>query len=159
MPLSAAPAARRRAAGFTLVEMLVSLVITSVGLLGIAKMSIGTVQANNSAFMRSQATALVQQIIDNMRANRTAATSGDYIIAVGASAGGTGIASYDLSTWKALLAKELPSGDGSVSTAAVNNPLTGQAETVATVQVQWDDSVAEQTPDASPTTVTVETML
>lgn len=148
--------------GFTLVELLVALVILSVGLLGVAKLSLGTVQANDSAYMRSQATALVQQIIDNMRANQPAAAAGSYNIALGASPAVTDIPTYDLSTWKTLLAQQLPGGDGSVTAVAEANPLTGQNETVATITVQWDDSVAEASfgvPAGGAMTVTVETML
>jgi type IV pilus assembly protein PilV len=168
MPLSASPNARpvasRRAAGFTLVEMLVSLVISSVGLLGVAKLALGTVQANDSAFMRTEATALVQQIIDNMRANQPEATLGKYTVAMGVSPVGSDIASYDLSTWQTLLGQELPGGAGAVTTSAQTNPLTGQAETRAKVQVQWNDNVAETSfgvPEGSTTamTITVETLL
>ncbi|HEX4052529.1 MAG TPA: type IV pilus modification protein PilV [Steroidobacteraceae bacterium] len=158
------PAARRRARGFTLVEMLVSLVITSVGLLGVAKLALGTVQSNDSAFMRTQATALMQQIIDDMRANQPEAALGKYTVAMGVSPVGSDIASYDLSTWQATLGQQLPGGAGAVTTAAVTNPLTGQAETVATVQVEWNDSVAQTSFGASasagtPMTITVETLL
>jgi type IV pilus assembly protein PilV len=160
--LSALPAARRRTAGFTLVEMLVSLVITSVGLLGVAKLALGTVQANDSAFMRTQANVLVQQIIDNMRANQPEAALGKYAVAMGVSPVGSDIASYDVSTWQTLLAQELPGGAGAVTTSAQTNPLTGQAETVAEVQVQWNDDVAKTSFGASagvPMTITVETLL
>jgi type IV pilus assembly protein PilV len=165
MPLSASlnarPVAHRRVAGFTLVEMLVSLVITSVGLLGVAKLALGTVQANDSAFMRTQATALVQQIIDDMRANQPEAAGGKYTVAMGVSPVGSDIASYDLSTWQTLLAQALPKGAGAVTTSAQTNPLTGQAEIVATVQVEWNDSVAEKSFGAAEgdMTITVETLL
>ncbi|HEY7930337.1 MAG TPA: type IV pilus modification protein PilV [Steroidobacteraceae bacterium] len=153
---------RRRAGGFTLVEMLVSLVITSVGLLGVAKLALGTVQANDSALMRSQATVLMQQIIENMRANRTLALSGSYDIAIGVSPAGAGVPAADLATWKGLLQSELPTGDGSVTTTQEINPATGGLETVATVTVQWDDSVAERSFGAAAggnQALTAETML
>lgn len=153
---------RRRTAGFTLVEMLVSLVITSVGLLGVAKLALGTVQANDSALMRSQATVLMQQIIENMRANRTlAVTTSNYNIAVGVTPAGSGIAVTDLAAWKAALAAELPSGDGSVTITQETNPATGGFENVAVVTVQWDDSVAETSFGAAAgiQSISAETML
>jgi len=154
--------ARRRAAGFTLVEMLVSLVITSVGLLGVAKLALGTVQANDSALMRSQATALMQQIIENMRANDTLAQAGEYNVAIGVTPAGSGIPATDLVAWKTLLQSALPDGDGSVTTAQEINPATGSDETVATVTVQWNDSVAQQSfgvPAGGTMVVSAETML
>lgn len=152
----------RRVAGFTLVEMLVSLVITSVGLLGVAKLALGTVQANDSALMRSQATVLMQQIIENMRANRDLALAGNYNIALGATPAGSGIAVTDLAAWKDAMQAQLPSGQGSVTTTQETNPATGGFETVAIVTVQWDDSVAQATfgvPAGGNQVISAETML
>ena len=162
----------RPATGFTLIELLVALVILSVGLLGVAKLSLGSVQSNDSALMRSQATALVQQVIDDMRANQPQAAAGAYNIAIGASAGPapacytsacgtTSVVTYDLAKWKSLLVNELPNGDGSILTATETNPLTGGTETTATITVQWNDSVAMQSfgDTAGVKTLTVETML
>ncbi len=58
-----------RARGFTLVEVLVSLVILSIGLLGIAKLMLFSSHSNDSAYLRSQATDLAYEILDYMRAN------------------------------------------------------------------------------------------
>jgi type IV pilus assembly protein PilV len=159
------PASSHRAhcavSGFTLVEMLVTLVIVSIGMLGIAKLTLGTVQANDSALMRSEATVLLQQVIENMRANDALAQQGQYDIALGATPAVTSIPTQDLNTWKTMLQSALPSGDGSIVTAAGINPQTGGNEYVATVTVQWDDSVAEQAFGAAAgvQTLSVETML
>jgi type IV pilus assembly protein PilV len=169
----------RRSRGFTLIELLVALVILSVGLLGVAKLSLGTVQSNDSALMRSQATALVQQVVDDMRANQPQAAAGAYTIGLGAFAtpapacyaaacGAASVVTYDLAKWKALLGSALPAGDGSITTATETNPLTGGTETTATITVQWDDSVASQTFGGGGSTcpaggntkcLTVETLL
>jgi type IV pilus assembly protein PilV len=171
MPVKAL-SAPRRIAGFTLLEMLVSMVVLSVGLLGVAKLSLGTVQSNDSAFMRSQATALIQQILDSMRANQPQAAAGAYNIGIGTSPGSapacfntncgtTSIVTYDLAKWKGRLTSNLPSGDGSINVATATNPLTGGTETTATVTVQWNDSVAMQSFGAGAGTkiLTVETLL
>jgi type IV pilus assembly protein PilV len=170
----------RTTAGFTLVEVLVALVILSIGLLGIARMSLSTVQANGSAFMRSQATELIQQIVDNMHANQPQAelvgANQGYNIAFGVNpgaaancfAGGcsaTQIATYDLSQWKTQLAASLPNGDGQIVVVAAANPATGSLEYTATVSVQWNDSVAQwafgipSTTVPAPMSITVETLL
>jgi type IV pilus assembly protein PilV len=163
---------KQSAAGFTLLELLIALVILSVGLLGVAKLSLSTVQSNDSALMRSTATALTQQIIDDMRANQTQALAGAYNIVVGASpgaapacvnvsCGSTSIVTYDLAEWKSLLTSSLPAGDGSVSVATELNPYTGSNETTATVTVRWNDSVAMQSfgDVAGTKSLTVETLL
>jgi type IV pilus assembly protein PilV len=48
--------------GFTLVEVLVTLLVLSIGLLGIAKLLLVSSRANDSAYMRTQATALAYSL-------------------------------------------------------------------------------------------------
>jgi type IV pilus assembly protein PilV len=166
---------KTQAAGFSLIELMVALVVLSIGLLGIAKMSLGSVQSNGSAFMRSQATALVQQVMDDMRANQLTAINGSYNIALGANPGApancvtavcgpTQIATYDLARWFNQLAILLPAGVGSVNVVQGVSPATGGPEYTAVVVVRWNDSVAQTTfangtaPPANMT-VTMETLL
>ena len=141
--------------GFTLVEVMVAMMVLSIGLLGIAKLAFSSVQSNSSAYMRTQAAELTQEIFDAMRANRNQAALGAYNVAIGAFPGaGTNcsqavctdvlMAAYDVSIWKARLATAFPGGDGSVVTALVANP-NGNQELTAVVTVQWNDTVAQQT--------------
>lgn len=142
-----------RSAGFSLLEVLIALVILSVGLLGIAAMLSTTVKSNDSAYMRSQATALAYNIIDRMRANANAAQNGSYDIALGTAAPGSStvcngsgancsassLADFDLSQWKQALASSangLPGGDGSIAVNSVGGVFS------VTVTVQWNDSRA-----------------
>lgn len=55
--------------GLTLVEALITLLVMTIGLLGIAAMQVIGVQENASAFRHSQATWLVYDMADRMRAN------------------------------------------------------------------------------------------
>ena len=52
----------RRAAGFTLIEVLVALVVMSVGLLGLALLQQNAVAFNRDAYLASQATVLAYDI-------------------------------------------------------------------------------------------------
>src|SRR5580692_3398722 len=70
--------------GFTLIEVLVSLVVLSIGLLGMAKLVLVSSHANDSAYLRSQATALAYEILDKMRANPAGAIAGNYNTAINA---------------------------------------------------------------------------
>jgi type IV pilus assembly protein PilV len=176
-----ASAGRRRdtancAAGFTIVEVLVSLVILSIGLLGIGKLVLFSAHANDSAYLRSQATQLAYEILDNMRANPTAAAAGNYNTVLGAAATDPGfscqsspcttasnLALYDVYRWKTRLAAgagggALPSGQGSVT-------VSGTTPIMATIVVQWDDSAAQTifggtaVGTAAPMSITLETAL
>ncbi len=59
-----------REQGFTLIEVLIATLVLTVGLLGIAAMQMVSFQTNQSAYMRSQATFLAQDILDRIRANQ-----------------------------------------------------------------------------------------
>ena len=60
---------RSRQSGFSLLEVLIAIVVTSIGLLGLAAMQATGLRNNHSAYHRSQATVLAYDIADRMRAN------------------------------------------------------------------------------------------
>jgi len=138
--------------GFTLIEILVTLVVLSIGLLGLAGLQLNGLKSNHSAYLRSQATILTLDIADRMRANRISAITSAYDIALGvvpasATCEGTGascstatLASADLSEWKGLLDDSLPQGDGSISRTGMGG------NTMVTIIVQWDDSKGQEDP-------------
>jgi type IV pilus assembly protein PilV len=53
----------------TLVEVLVTLVLISVGLLGVAALQLTTLKNNQESYVRSQAAMLAADILDRMRSN------------------------------------------------------------------------------------------
>jgi type IV pilus assembly protein PilV len=124
-----------RAAGFSLLEVLVSLFLFSVGLLGLVALQITSIKNSHSAGHRAQANLLAYDIADRMRANPGAASSGDYDLEFeedpteDASA-----ASEDLAAWRGSLATMLPAGSGQIDTEAVDG------STAVTIEVRWDDS-------------------
>src|SRR5690606_35627926 len=59
----------RRPRGFTLLEVLIALLIFSLGLLGLAGLMVVSVKTNQSAYLRTQASFLAQSMADRMRAN------------------------------------------------------------------------------------------
>ncbi|MGD8641726.1 MAG: type IV pilus modification protein PilV [Gammaproteobacteria bacterium] len=65
--------------GFTIVEVLVSIIIFSIGLIGIARLQVVSKQSNYDAVQRVTATTIAEEIIAKMRANTTqlAAYSGN----------------------------------------------------------------------------------
>lgn len=128
--------ARRHCAGVTLIESLIALLILSIGILGLATLQTASMNFNNGANQRTQATMLAYDMVDRLRANRQAAIAGAYIIAVQDPAPacaapnvvGT-VAQQDISTWRSALACRLPSGTGSI-TRNVNE---------FTVTVRWGE--------------------
>lgn len=117
--------------GFTLLEVLVAIVVLSIGLLGLAGLMASSLKNSHSAYQRTQATWLAYDALDRMRANRQVALAGGYNLALGAAPGGSDLAAGDLSEWDTALADTLPAGDGSIAVAA------GGAVKVI---VQWNDT-------------------
>ncbi len=68
----------RRPSGFTLIEILVTLVILSIGLLGLAGLQIGGLRANMDSEQQSKATMMADDIIERMRANPLGIVAGSY---------------------------------------------------------------------------------
>lgn len=121
-----------RSRGFTLIEVLIAVLVLSIGLLGLAALQATGMKNNHSAHLQSQAIVAAYDIVDRMRANRSAALNNEYDINLGGSITSSGIAQADLTQWKNQIAATLPSGDGSVD-------YNGG---VITVVIQWDDSRA-----------------
>lgn len=122
--------------GVTLIEVLVTVVIMSIGLLGLAGMHFHGLKNNQSSYFRSQATILAYTILDSMRANKTSALNEEYDASLTdtVTSGGT-VAKSDLVDWRNKLQSALPAGTGSIDCT--------KATAVCKVVVQWDDSVGE----------------
>ena len=142
-----AAAERRTSGGFTLVEVLVTLVILSVGLLGIAALHTASLRNNLDSALRSQASALAADIADRMRANRNAALAPDlaYNLALGDATptlvGTPTLAQRDLNAWRTLLAQVLPAGTGAV--------LVDPATDICLITVQWGERGRQGEGDGS----------
>lgn len=124
------PRPGKKQCGFTLLEVLVTIVVLSLGLLGYAGLQMASLKNSASAYQRSQATILAYDIIDRMRVNRDQALAGNYNTAVGAPGGGAGVAGDDLTDWKDLLDNALPGGDGAIVVDFTGNVL---------IQIVWTD--------------------
>lgn len=92
--------------GFTLLEVMIALVIFSIGLLGLAGLQGLTVKSNQIAFSRTVATQLAYDLADRIRNNKTAnyavtipATAPTSCVTSSASCSPSELANYDLYEW------------------------------------------------------------
>ena len=66
--------AKRTQQGFNLLEILVSLLVLSIGLLGLVGMQAAAQQAEMESYQRAQAMVLLGDVVDRINTNRKAAT-------------------------------------------------------------------------------------
>jgi len=103
--------------GASLIEVMVAFLILAIGLLGLAMLQGKSLRMNTDAYLRSQATLIANELMENMRANPT----GNYnnVSAKPAPCGGcTGVAKAtndDLIRWFDAQAALLPSSTASIS--------------------------------------------
>lgn len=131
-------ASQRRSRGFSLIEVLVALIVLSVGLLGIAKMEALALASNGVAGRRALAAIEAASLADSMHVNRTywgSAASGasititgnqvtaglpvspapDCTQSTGAACIAPNLASYDLNQWAGALYSLLPADTATVT--------------------------------------------
>jgi type IV pilus assembly protein PilV len=131
-----------RQSGFSLFEVLITMVVSLVGLMSLAALQAAGIRSNQSAYQGSQATVLAYDIADKMRANTGSINNylTSYMTPDAASAqagcnttGGctaAELAENDLFDWHADLVSALPSATGTIT-------LDGA---IYTVSVNWDDN-------------------
>ena len=119
----------RRELGFSLIEVLVSIVVLSFGLLGMVGMQAAALQSNREARLQSTGVVLARELADMIRGNKAigilqtsnpylvsdqsplAATTESYCLNVAATSGcttATEIASAEMTEWLARVDAELP---------------------------------------------------
>ena len=107
--------------GFSLLEVLVSILILSIGLTGVALLQAKSIRYNHLAYLRSISVSQAENMIERIKSNETAFNSGFYDNAQGIPANPTCVtcteaemAQKDLYYWNTMNAILLPSGQGSV---------------------------------------------
>lgn len=154
----------QRATGTTLIEVLITVFVVAIGLLGVAGLQAKAVSNSSDSIMYSRAAFLASDIIERMRNNvrgvrnqnyrRTtiggaALTAAKDCTAALAVCSESELASFDMYQWLQLRVRsssELPEGDALVTSAdwapTRNTNIRGPAETVeaattVTVRLRW----------------------
>lgn len=125
--------------GFSLLEVLITLVILAIGLLGLAGLQAAGLKNNFSAYHRTQATQLAYDMADKMRSNISAISayptsnpsSASSQLGCLSSCSSSQMAQNDLYEWNQKLEAELPLGRGTI---------LSPASEIYTISIQWDDN-------------------
>jgi type IV pilus assembly protein PilV len=109
-----------KARGFTLIEVLIALIIMSVGMLGIAGLYVHSMQAGRTSMFRHHAVTLAGDVADRIRANPRAgavyalAGADNNCIAAGVDCTPDEMAANDIFLWDQQAVDSLPNGDVAV---------------------------------------------
>jgi len=118
--------------GFTMIEVLISLLILTLGLLGLAGMQAVAQRAELESYQRAQALVLLQDMVDRVNANRKVAGCYAFTPSAGTVYAGTG-ASAPTCTAAFGTAQQRAQADADM--LAWHNLLTGAAESLNASQV------------------------
>ena len=130
---------RHGQSGMTLVEILVAIVVLSVGLLGLAGLQLKGLQVNQGSTFRWQAAMLAQDMADRIRADRAGATNGNYtqhLLAGSTPSSTSASAQTELQDWWARV-QMLPGANATISAPA------GPNNNQVTITVGWLDTRAQ----------------
>jgi type IV pilus assembly protein PilV len=116
-------------AGFSMLEMLIALLILSIGLLGVATLQTRGQQFNQVGYLRTQATFLAYDIMDRIRINPGRNNPNSYQLSFKSGSGVSydsscdgddkncspdSLQNYDLNNWLKLVKDILPQGDAEI---------------------------------------------
>ena len=140
-------------AGTTLIEVLVAVAVTSVGLLGMAGLMIASAKVNHDAYLSTQANFIAQTFIESMHINASAVTDGRYDGSYPGDAGSdpgcwahgcspSERAEYDRVRFDTALRTTLPNAVASVKCTAGNSPRVPSAaiyDGTCRLEVGWSE--------------------
>lgn len=137
----------KQQSGIGLIEILVTVLVLGIGILGVASTQVVSLQMNSQSQNRSQAVLLAEDILDRIRANSD--NPGAYALAQGNAQGAdngacdtsfvpanASLAANDIAAWENNLACLLPAAERAVT---VND------DTV-TVTIDWDQNDQDMNP-------------
>ncbi len=125
--------------GFSLIEVLIALIIMSVGMLGIASLYVQSMQAGRTSLFRHNAVTLAGDVADRMRANPTGANAytgagaNNSCIAGGVNCSNVQMAAQDVLGWSQQAVDTLPNGAVGIT---FDNTVIPPVYTIA---ITWDE--------------------
>lgn len=136
---------RKSQRGFSLVEVLIALVVMSVGMLGIAGLYVQSMQAGRTSMFRHHAVTLAGDVADRIRANPTAGAAYNHAaaatgtnnncVAMATDCNAADMANNDIFLWQNQADDTLPNG----AVAVVFTAAVAGAPPTYQITVTWDE--------------------
>lgn len=145
-----------RCSGFAMIEVLVTLIVLTVGILGFLGLQTQGLKNNHSAYIKSQVVSVIDDMADRMRANKAGLNANLYAnidtstlsadpgfdcmtnyteTSIANECSSQELATYDIYAWGKTLGSLLFSGQGTV-TCNDSPCISGSTHTIT---VSWDD--------------------
>lgn len=131
--------------GFSMIEVLVTMMIIALALLGAAGLQANALRINKGGQSRTQAVFLAADLAERLEANRVGAVAGVYAVANSSTPSDSGsacdssactpsqLADFDLSKWEYAVSQTLPQASWTVTHSTTGNPST------YTIVIGWVD--------------------
>ena len=130
----------RHARGMSLIEVMVSVLVLAVGLLGVAAMQSLALRGGQGSLESSQAVMATSSILESIRANRAQADSYNMAKTCAATATASdALAQYDKNAWITALKSTI--GNNATTCGQIENCDDANA-TTCKITVFWDDTRA-----------------
>lgn len=139
----------RHVRGMSLIEVMVSVLILAVGLLGIAAMQALALRSGQGSLESTQAVMATNSMLESIRANRTQADSYNMGKTCATPAVGTTLVVNDKAAWISTLKSTIGSGAADTTTCGQIANCDDANATNCTITVFWDDSRAGGASDRS----------
>lgn len=132
----------RNVRGIGLIEVMVSVLVLAVGLLGIAAMQSLALRGGQGSLESTQAVMATNSILEAIRANRTQADSYNMAKTCAVPTAGATAVANDKAAWISALKTTLGSGLSDATTCGQIANCDDENATNCTITVFWDDSRA-----------------
>jgi type IV pilus assembly protein PilV len=144
--------------GFSLLEVMITIVVVAIGLLGVAGMQVSSIKLAELSQTRATGVLLANDILDRIRSNPEPGDVLAYSTPFGAAPSAVGtLPERDLRAWKLAMADPLrgmPGGDGSIAIDQAGTGCTAGCS-IVTITVRWDE--ARQRGGSATQTFTIRT--
>lgn len=119
--------------GVGMIEILITVLVLSIGLLGLAALQGFSLQSNHTAHNRTVATNIAYELLEHMRVNRR------HVINDGVLPGAT--------HWRQRVGAQLPIPDGADDSWGLTWSQQAGRPEIVTVSIRWADDREDDNPD------------